>query len=124
MLLRMIVWIYFERFFWLGLYETHYPEVMPWLFEKDYGVRIWKAFYHDALLYRTNERKTEQKVRGPSHPPLLGYYLLVTITVIIGGLGKAILTYCGFSALPNTLDWIFAVAIGNGCVCRKTFSLP
>jgi hypothetical protein len=96
----------------------YYPKVMPWFFETDYGVLIWTVLPHRAApSYRTNERKTTSRVRDRSHPPLVGYHLFVSVIVVICGASKAILTYYGDVVVPNTLDWIFVVVIGNGYVC-------
>ena len=58
---------------------------------------------------------TENSVPNSEPKPLLtGYRLLITVFTLSFGLSKAIMTYNGQSAAPNTLDWLFGVPISLG----------
>jgi len=64
---------------------------------------------HTPPRYITNEQVFTP---GASrHPPVTGYRLLVTGTVFIFGMGKAISAYLSIPTVPHTLEWIFGVIV-------------
>ncbi|KDQ53914.1 hypothetical protein JAAARDRAFT_60998 [Jaapia argillacea MUCL 33604] len=86
--------------YWLGLYETTYPELFPRLFEKDYAKAIRRGLGSWYLSPTTDW----QKRRSPAL--LTPYRVLVTGSVVGLGLTKAVFAYAGYSTVPTTLDWV------------------
>jgi hypothetical protein len=98
---------------WLGILETTKPHAAPWLFQNDLAPFVWKLlgqFKCPTPNYRTEERELIMLIRKP-HPPMTGYRILLSVSVLIFGLIKAILTYTGKSTAPTTIDWVFAVVV-------------
>ncbi|KDQ50622.1 hypothetical protein JAAARDRAFT_186087 [Jaapia argillacea MUCL 33604] len=99
--------------YWLGLYQDNAPATAGWLFERDYAVYIWSFLSicsYPRPTYRTDERSTVMLIKN-LHPPITGYRFLVTMTAVCFGLAKAVLSYLGYSAAPNTVDWVFGVLV-------------
>ncbi|KDQ50624.1 hypothetical protein JAAARDRAFT_581263 [Jaapia argillacea MUCL 33604] len=102
-----------QSLFWLGIYQDNAPSMIPWLFETDYSVYIWSllsACSCPVPSYRTDERCTVLLIENPN-PALTGYRLSLTVVAICFGLSKAVLSYCGYTTVPSTLDWVFGVLI-------------
>lgn len=109
---------FLHRVFWLGTYERYHTHTIPWLFEKDYGrdfVVLLEKFGFSVPTYTTDERRITEARK--SRPPITGFHLLVSFSVISFGLSRATLEYRGFTTAPDVLDWVFVVVASIGCVC-------
>ena len=83
---------------------------MKWLFKKDLAPYLW------LVLYRTDEVALPAGFHLSRHPPITGYRIAVTASVLLFGLAKAMLAYFGYSLATNTVDWVFGVVVTTAYV--------
>ena len=97
-----------HRLYWVGLYDEDHRQRMKWLFSEDLAANFW------PVLYRTDEVDLPAGFHLSRHPPITGYRILVTASVLLFGLAKVMLGYLGYPVAANTFDWIFGVVVTPG----------
>ena len=81
---------------------------MKWLFNKDLAPYLW------LVSYRTDEVALPAGFHLSRHPPITGYRIAITASVLVFGLTKAMLGYLGCSVAAKTVDWIYGVVVTSG----------
>ncbi|KDR80971.1 hypothetical protein GALMADRAFT_91662 [Galerina marginata CBS 339.88] len=94
---------------------------LGWLLQYDTLELLWSIFKilgRDRPRYRSDERQVEFPER---HPPITGFRILTTLTVILFGSIKAYLSYSGFSNAATAMDWISGVVISSTLYCLSLY---
>ncbi|KIK00152.1 hypothetical protein K443DRAFT_679419 [Laccaria amethystina LaAM-08-1] len=95
----------------VGSYDEDHRQRMKWLFNKDLAAYLW------PISYRTDEVDLPAGFHLSRRPPITGYRIVVTASVLLFGLAKAMLGYLGCSVAANTVDWIYGVVVTSGLYC-------
>ncbi|KIM40764.1 hypothetical protein M413DRAFT_28531 [Hebeloma cylindrosporum] len=101
----------------LGIYEDAHIRRMTWFFEVDYLDYLWDFLHRFARIHGPNYRSDEAiegRISISNHPPMTGYRLLVTSTVLTVGMTKSGLVYWDCQTQNATLEWILELFIVTG----------
>jgi hypothetical protein len=97
-----------HRLYCVGLYDEDRQQHMKCLFNKDLAPYLW------LVSYRTDEVGLPAGFHLSQHPPITGYRIVVTASVLLFGLAKAMLGYLGHPIAANTFDWTYGVVVASG----------
>ncbi|KIK00150.1 hypothetical protein K443DRAFT_679418 [Laccaria amethystina LaAM-08-1] len=101
----------FVLLYCVGLYDEDRQQHMKCLFNKDLAPYLW------LVSYRTDEVGLPAGFHLSQHPPITGYRIVVTASVLLFGLAKAMLGYLGHPVAANTFDWTYGVVVTSGFYC-------
>lgn len=103
------------------------PAFLKWLFRVDCMDYVWQSLSFLSISrppYSSDPRPTQRSARSSDDPgtssqtPLTLYRFMVCITTACFGLTKAALTYFGYPAAANWIDWTLGVIITTGYVLQ------
>jgi hypothetical protein len=100
----------YHRLYGIGLYDEDHRQHMKWLFNQDLAPYLW------LVSYRTDEVALPAGFHLSRHPPITGYRIAITASVLLFGLAKAMFGYLGYSLAANTVDWVFGVIVTTAYV--------
>ena len=87
---------------------------MAWLFKVDYLDYLWN-FLHNFARIHTPHYATDKDNSGhiptSGHLPMMGYHLLVTLTIFIVGTTKSALLYANSQTKATTVECVFGVFV-------------
>lgn len=105
-----------HRFFCLGVYESNerVPMRLHWFFKTDCMDILWNVLASLSSLQRPDYCSDETpEPQNFAHVAVTSYRTVVSVTIILFGVSKALMGYCGLSTSVTWVDW----AIGTPITC-------